>query len=197
MIDGDRMAKMKARGSYGRLELLYAEPFAEALVGDLAFRSWVLKQTIFANFADEAKLLHREMLAKRSPRAKSWWRSHYSESCRCFGCSGQETDLLAIFETATDLRFALHVEVKHPDDKFDKDGNQAASYPARARCWVTNPPPNVLPHTLATTALLCSALKLPDYAAHLGHFAVLISFEDVATKFPNASAKVPPARNPK
>jgi hypothetical protein len=166
-------------------------------LGDRAFGVWVLKQTKFANYADEAKLLHREMLAKRSPRARSWWRSHYSESCRCFGCRGQETDLLAIFETATNLRFALHVEVKHPGDKFDEDGNQAAAYLARPRCWVRNPPPSVLPHTLATTVLLCSALKLPDYAAHLGHFEALISLEDVATKFPIASAKVALARNPK
>ena len=71
MIGDHGIAKMRASVSYGRLELLYAEPFAEALVGDLAFRSWVLKQTKFASFADEAKLLHCEMLAKRSPRAKS------------------------------------------------------------------------------------------------------------------------------
>ncbi|HWF95122.1 MAG TPA: hypothetical protein VG291_09225 [Xanthobacteraceae bacterium] len=124
--------------SYGKMELLYAAPFAEALANYTAFRSWVLKQTKFARFADEAQLLHREMMAKRIFGTQYWWRSHFTESCRCFGCSGQETDLLAIFETSTSVRIALHVEVKHPGDRFKDAGNQAAAYPVRAQCWVAN-----------------------------------------------------------
>jgi hypothetical protein len=176
--------------SYGNKELQYAEPFAEALVDNPAFRSWVLRQTKFAGFADQARLLHREMQAQRSAGAKYWWRSHFTESCRCLGCSGQETDLLAIFETATGHRFALHVEVKHPGDRFKDAGNQAASYPIRARCWATNgkTPAKVLPHAAATTVLLCSSLKLIDYTEHIGHFATVITFEDIKRNFPNVSA---------
>ena len=97
------------------------------------------------------RLLHREMHAKRSRGTKYWGRSHFSEICRCFGCSGQETDLLAIFESATGLRFALHVEVKQPNDKFKDDGQQAAAYPVRAQCWATDGtrPAKVLPRTEA------------------------------------------------
>src|SRR5258708_37973507 len=61
-------------------------------------RAWVLGKTKFARDAPVARILDREMLAKRSANAASWWRSHYSEKCRCDGCSGRETDLLAIFE---------------------------------------------------------------------------------------------------
>jgi hypothetical protein len=174
---------------YGNKELIFAKPFAEGLVNDPAFRSWVLRQTKFADFADEARLLHREMKAKRSARTRYWWRSHFTETCRCPGCSGRETDLLAIFETATGLRFALHVEVKHPGDEF-KDDEQAPAYPVRARCWSTNgrTPAKVLPHTETTTALLCSELRLEDYAPRPAHFETVITFEDIKKNFPNDSA---------
>jgi hypothetical protein len=39
MIDDHGIAEMKAVGTYGRLELLYAEPFAKALVDDPAIPS--------------------------------------------------------------------------------------------------------------------------------------------------------------
>jgi hypothetical protein len=177
--------------SYGKEELLYAEPFADALVNDAGFRSWVLGQTKFAEFAYDARLLNREMQIQRSVGARYWWRSHYTEACRCFGCSGQETDLLAIFEIASGLRFALHMEVKHPGDKFKDTGNQAAAYPVRALCWATEgkTPAKVLPHSLATTALLFSALKRTEYASHLRHFDTLITIEDVEKNFPKAAAR--------
>ena len=62
--------------------------------------------------------MNEEMLAKRSSGTQTWWRSHYHTKCACLGCKGEvqtrETDLLAIFETTTGGRFALHFEVKHP-----------------------------------------------------------------------------------
>jgi hypothetical protein len=172
--------------AYGAKELMYAEPFANALVNDPAFRAWVLQQTIFSAFAD-ARLLHREMQMKRN--AKYWWRSHFTEACRCQGCSGQETDLLAIFETETGFRFGLHIEVKHPGDKFKEGGRQAASYPIRAQCWASDgkTPAKVVRHSMATTALLCSDSRLIDYAAHISQFASVFTFEEIKRRFPGAS----------
>jgi hypothetical protein len=178
---------------YGSIEFTYAEPFANALVGDPAFRSWVLRQTKFAAFADGARLLQDEMKSRRS--AATWWRSHFTEKCRCQGCSGQETDILAIFQAATDLRFALHLEVKQPDDKFPTNKDQAANYALRARCWATSPPKAVVPHADAATVLLCSALKLAEYAPHLSKFGSVITFEEIAKIFPAATVSFEP-RNP-
>jgi hypothetical protein len=144
---------------YGAVEFAYAEPFANALVEDSSFRAWVLRQTKFSEFADEARILSDEMMALRAGATTSW-RSHYTEKCRCQGCSGQETDILAIFESTTGTRFALHFEVKHPGDKFPTNKDQAANYALRAKCWVDNPPQSVLPHDDAATVLLCSASKL-------------------------------------
>src|SRR4051812_15413435 len=109
---------------YGSTEDTYAEPFSRALVEDSAFKSWVLSRTEFANMAD-ARLLHSEMKAWRENATAEWWRFHFTEKCRCDGCSGKETDILTIFEDRSRLRFALHFEVKHPADKFKANGIQA------------------------------------------------------------------------
>jgi len=139
---------------------------------------------MFSAFAD-ARLLHREMQVQRN--ARYWWRSHFTEACRCQGCSGQETDLLAVFETETGFRFALHVEVKHPGDKFKQGGRQATSYPIRAQCWTGKTPAKVVRHSMATTALLCSDTKLFEHADHSSHFANVFTFEEIKRRFPGAS----------
>jgi hypothetical protein len=173
---------------YGEIERQYAEPFAEALVNDSAFRTWVVQQTEFAGFAQDCRLLHEEMKQRRSGVSQNWWRSHYTEVCRCLGCSGKETDILAIFEAKNGLRFALHIEVKHPRDRFKSDGVQSRGYPIRASCWIGNPPLNVLPHSQATTVLLFSATKSDEYASHLPNFKTLITIESVRQNFPHATA---------
>jgi hypothetical protein len=117
---------------YGSIEFSYVEPFANSLVADPGFRSWVLRQTKFAAFAEEARLLHEEMRAQRNRGSATWWRSHFTEKCRCEGCSGQETDILAIFEEAMGMRFALHFEVKQPTDKFPISKDQGANYALRS-----------------------------------------------------------------
>src|SRR5262245_18516517 len=100
------------RMKYGSTEYLYAEPFARALVNDAAFRTWIIAQTEFSAMAN-APLLHSEMRAWRGNASAEWWRFYSTEKCRCEGCSGKETDILAIFEHASTLRFSLHFEVKH------------------------------------------------------------------------------------
>lgn len=172
---------------YGSLEYAYAEPFANALVSDAAFRAWVLRQTTFKAFAEEALVLHEQMRARRGKSSATWWRSHFTEKCRCQGCSGQETDLLAVFEAPSSLRFALHFEVKQPTDRFPATKDQAANYALRAKCWATLAPKAVLPHSDAATVLLCSAAKLTEFAPHLPKFGNVITFEDVAAAFPSAT----------
>jgi hypothetical protein len=169
---------------YGRHELKYAKPIADALAENAQFRRWLLSRTKFHDVALEARLLHEEIISRRSRGTKYWWRSHYSEVCRCVGCRGQETDLLAIFETSSGDRFALHVEVKHPGDRFDDKKEQAAAYPVRARCWVNNPPKSVLPHRDATTMVLFGEAKRSQFDRHLAHFESQVSWEEIEAAFP-------------
>jgi hypothetical protein len=180
-----RSAIVRMTMEYGRLEKLFARPIADALVSNSQFRAWLLSRTKFAEFATTACLLDQEMLAKRSKGAKSWWASHFTEMCRCAGCRGQETDLLAIFETEEAFRFALHIEVKHPGDKFQMGGTQAASYPIRAACWAGKAPSRVLRHSAATAVLLYSSDKAKEYESHLPHFESRITFQEILRAFPS------------
>ena len=172
---------------YAALDYPHAKAFADGLVNGHEFRKWVLRQI---GFDEDARLLHEEMFAQRSSGTENmeWWNSHFTMSCGCPGCvGGKETDLLAIFESTTGRRLALHIEVKHPRARFTNQ-TQAPLYVVRAKCWVKKAPPTILPHNDAKTVLLFSERKRQEYAQHLRHFRPLITLEDVAKNFPNASA---------
>lgn len=170
---------------YGPNEFKYANPIADAIVQNPAFRAWLLGRTKFADTASEARPLPEEMLARRSPGTATWWRSHYAQGCQCAGCKGQETDLLAVFEGKSGGRFALHVEVKNPADGFREKENQAAAYRLRARCWVAKSPARVLPHSDAATMLIFAEAKRREFQRHLPHFDSLVTWEEVEAAFPD------------
>jgi hypothetical protein len=44
-----------------------------------------------------------------------------------------------------------------------------------------------VPHADAATVLLCSTSKLAEYAPHLSKFGSVITFEEVARAFPQAT----------
>ena len=165
------------------IEFQYAEPFAEALSDNSGFRKWVLGQTVFAKF-ENVRLLRDEMAKKRSPGTPYWWKHHYTHKCTCPGCDGRETDIFAIFETDTGFRFAVHIEVKHPEDKFKSSGDQASAYPVRAHCWAKQSPDRVPRHDDATTVLLFSEGKREEFSKHLDYFNTLITFENIDRAFP-------------
>src|SRR5215831_17530868 len=85
------------------------------------------------------------------------------------------------------MRFALHFEVKQPADKFPTNKDQAANYALRAKCWASSPPKSVVSHVDATTVLLCSALNLAEYSPHPLKFGAVITFEEIAATFPQAT----------
>jgi hypothetical protein len=169
---------------YGGLEFAYAAPIADALAQSNAFRSWVLSRSPFLSSASRSRLLKDEMIAKRSPKAENWWRSHYSGRCKCPGCSGQETDLFAVFEDEGGYRFALHFEVKQPRDRFPTTKDQAANYRTRAECWVSSAPQSVLPHAASATCLLYSERQRSAYGRNISEFDFAITFEEIREAFP-------------
>jgi hypothetical protein len=173
-----------ARSRYGAIEWTYAEPIAEALVKSDEFRSWFVGQTEFSGYALQAKLLNNEMKAKRSKSAQNWWRSHFTETCRCDGCQGKETDLLAIFEASGGFRFAVHAELKRPGDRFEEDAVQSYGYQLRADCWAAKAPLRVPFHNAGTSMVLFSERDNKRHAAHLGNFRSSITFEQIVRRFP-------------
>ncbi len=172
---------------YGSVEWAYAEPIARALQESAEFRRWFLNQTRFGIHARNAVLLHEPMKSQRSASAESWWRSHYTEKCRCPGCSGQETDLLAVFDSAG-TRFALHVEIKRPGDSFPAHKDQAGNYRLRAACWARQAPAAVLPHNDADTILVCAESQMAEFAPHLSKFGAALTFEVIAQALPQGCA---------
>jgi hypothetical protein len=172
---------------YGAKEKAFSEPFADQLANDPAFLRWILDKTKFREMG-EPRVLADEMKMKRSKVATTWWASHYSESCRCFGCEGSETDVLAIVTDSSNRTVALHVEVKQPSDRFNLERRQAERYPVRAACWVSSAPPSVLPHDDACTILLCSSEKISEFATEAAHFDTVVTFEEIARDFPEATA---------
>lgn len=143
---------------YGKNEWLYASPIADALVHDMTFRRWMICGTKFSSFAEDARLLWQEQKARRSASSETWWRSYWTGSSYQYHseCGERETDLLAVFETPAGFRFALHVEVKAPGDRFGVD--QARDYARRAACWKgrDRAPKTVLPHDDAACVLCCN-----------------------------------------
>lgn len=172
---------------YGSTEWAYAEPIARALQESPEFRTWFLSQTRFGMHARTAVLLHEEMKSQRSASAESWWRSHYTEKCRCPGCSGQETDLLAVFDSPGS-RFALHVEIKRPGDRFPAHKDQAGNYRLRAACWALKAPAAVLPHSDTDTILVCAESQLAEFTPHLPKFDAALTFDKIAAVLPTGCA---------
>jgi hypothetical protein len=174
MVEGRAVNEKRV---YGARELLFVQPLVARLENDEAFRSWILSRTPFAAEAEGAELLNEEMLAKRSPKAGTWWRSHYQHACACAGCAGRETDLLAIFALRSGRRVALHIEVKNEHDRFAP--GQAAAYPLRAKCWVNQTPKRVIHHDDAATLLFCSRTRLSSYDQDAGSFDAVITAEEM------------------
>src|ERR1700687_9573 len=175
---------------YGADEYRYASPIALGLVQSAPFRVWLIKKTRFSCHADLSRLLHEEQRARRTPQAENWWRSYWvtNSSCSCRRCGERETDLLAIFSTPDDQRFALHVEVKSPNDKFSLD--QARDYPRRADCWKgrEKAPKTILPHEDAGTVLVCDQRFVALNKTHASFFETVITFDEISSwlsPFPN------------
>jgi hypothetical protein len=171
---------------YGHKEFPHAKAFADALASDPVFRAWVLKKS---GFPGDAELLHEAMLRKRTPGTQLWWNSHFNPSCYCSGCKGgKETDLLAVFEATDGHRFAIHVEVKRPGDKFGKQ--QAKAYQDRASCWISKTPNTVLPHVTASTLVLFSEEQRESFSEAISEFGTHVTIEEIRLQFPHAAAQV-------
>lgn len=118
----------------GRIPVSAAPPISLRIAdclgacGKRTFQKWGLSRSVFAELSD-AKPLDREMQIHRKNDMSKWWRFHFTKKCHCDGRSGNETDLLAMFESKTRLRFAMHFAVKQPTDKFKADGVQSRGYP--------------------------------------------------------------------
>jgi hypothetical protein len=157
------------------------EIFADGIRDAPEFRQWFLSKTKFAQHANGCRLLHEEQMAIR-PRSR-WWRHWW---CAVPELSkDRETDVFMVFVvTGTDKRFALHVENKRDNYKFNP--GQAAAYAPRARHMLNRP--DYLSHSDFQTVLLAPVAFRNRYAAEADLFDIFISYEEVARFIPQFAA---------
>jgi hypothetical protein len=177
------------------IEHTYCEPFAEGLAQDVAFRTWVLQKAGLGDFAISARCLWKKQCEQR-PGAKFWWKDYYCHErrCICGGLAGRQIDVLAIFQDSTGRTIGLHVECKHPKDRF-ADADQAKGYRKRASCWGPEGrnPRTVLPHGEAITVLMCDRNHRHAESDVIG-FDVVLYFDEIAeriTGFPTRGTGEP------
>ena len=151
--------------------------FSKCLVSSRPFRRWLLEQTGFRRWVEDARLLHNEQGAARTrPRDRQFWYRHWW--CKLPNGAESETDILAVFERATNKhRFALHIENKPPRGKFTP--NQPAQYAARAEFMASK-----LNYSEWRTVLVApNAFQVknddPKKVERCSAFDCFISYEDV------------------
>jgi hypothetical protein len=149
-----------AKSKYSKNEFPYARPIANALLTDASFREWFLADTKFEAIAREASpLAELQASLRTTPNARKWfWFNVFCPkdgSCECRGEKGIETDILLVFKSSDKSQFAVHVEIKPPNEDFLPD--QAESYPRRGACWANaaTRPRTVVAHDSFTTILVC------------------------------------------
>jgi len=171
--------------AYSDLELKYARPIAVALAADRGFREWKLEGT---PYADLAAVAHHDADLQRRLRARPkmtnpYWFNYWcgkDRFCACRVGTAVETDILMIFEVPAAQKFAVHVEVKRPNERLGL--GQAETYPRRAACWAnqTTRPKRIPEHSGFVTVLACGRNLADD--PQLTHFNRVAFHDEIAER---------------
>lgn len=161
---------------------------AKALATDAAFARFFMERAKRCDWTEEFRCLDREQAALRTSGAY-WWKNVFcSESrCLCPNLRGREIDILAVFERADGARLGMHIECKHPGDRFS--AGQAARYRERLECWTQQGRgPRTIPrHETAVAILMCDrANRFAD--DDLGQFDGVVYFDEIARLLPKYPA---------
>lgn len=160
--------------------------FADALL-DRDVQRWLLSGSRFARFADTARLLHEEAAGAR--RAKHWWKHWW---IKLDDGSESETDVFAVFEASTGMRFAFHIENKPIDGKLLFE--QAAGYRRRAiQCART---PKWLSYHDFETILIAPGEFVGRHPDCVAQFDRAISYEEISSFVPLFGHAIDPGYSP-
>ncbi|NJO34105.1 MAG: hypothetical protein HC869_14145 [Rhodospirillales bacterium] len=163
-----------------RIEHLYCEPVAEALAADENFARFFFKKANCRDWLGGARCLKDEQAIAGTHTF--WWKDWYCPEgrCLCPDLKGTQIDILAVFERNDGRRIGMHVECKHPTDKFSNP-RQAPRYRERLQCW-TQPgrgAKDLPPHQEAIAILICQrGHRHAD--ANVRQFDAVIYFDEIA-----------------
>jgi hypothetical protein len=175
-------------GIYGSVEHGYCEPVAEALASDPEFARFFMMRAGVGDWAESFVCLKQEQAQLRTS-GKYWWKNVFcSESrCECPNLSGREIDILVVFQRMDGERLGLHIECKHPGDKFSK--GQAARYRERLSCWTKDGKgPRTIPRHRAALAILMCGRHHRHMADDVAQFDGVIFFDEISARLPNYPA---------
>ncbi|OYX74703.1 MAG: hypothetical protein B7Y77_03170 [Bradyrhizobium sp. 35-63-5] len=151
-----------------------AQPFldsiAESVFTSQDVRDWLIKGTSMAADYTGSSVLIEEQRAVRWRRTQTkqpFWANYWCGrdsrcTCRIEGSRGLESDAIFFFRNFANRVLAIHVEFKHPNERFTF--GQPEAYPLRAafftRTWRDRPTVNA--HDDYLTAIFCGAESLAD-----------------------------------
>lgn len=142
----------------------FLDAFAQCMFGDIDFRDWVLEGTSLEKSYAQSTILIEEQRAVRwriSPTKQPFWANYWCGrdarcTCRIEGSKGLESDAIFFIKSTNERRAAVHIEFKHPGEKFGF--GQPEAYPLRAACFAQTHSrrPTLNAHDDWTTVLICS-----------------------------------------
>jgi hypothetical protein len=170
---------------YGPIEHRYCEPVAEALAADQNFAKFFMKRAGYDDWAEAIVCLRDEQARLRTSGAY-WWKNVFCHEnrCECPNLRGREIDILAVFQRSNGDRLGMHIECKHPTDRFSK--GQAARYRERFGCWTKEGkgPKTIPKHNAAVAILICDRSNR-HAAVDLSCFDAVIFFDEISMHLPN------------
>lgn len=162
-----------------KVEHRYCSPFAETFADSVEFRDWLLSRFGLSDWAGRSTSLKSQQCSAR--KARFWWKNYFCHEsrCTCPNLAGREIDILLFCRRDDGRTLAIHVECKHPNDRFSE--GQAKSYPSRAACWASGSggPRSLLPHDQTITVLICDR-QAPHSFDEVVHFDHVIYFDEIS-----------------
>ena len=147
-----------------------------ALINEPSFTEWFLNQTKFANSGAKYLWSNSQHPWGRIPMDVVDPDTGETKTIK----RDSETDVLVVFELPNKGRFALHIENKRADGKFED--LQPESYPIRAQHWRGKE--KYQNYTDFETILVSPHAFHQRNTEEAKHFDRFISYEDIADKIP-------------
>lgn len=122
-----------------------AQPYLDAIAGSVfasgAVRDWLIKGTSAASNYTGSSVLFDEQRTQRwqvRPTKQPFWANYWCGldsrcTCRIPDSKGLESDAIFFFRNSAKRVLAVHVEFKHPGERFGY--GQPEAYPLRAACF--------------------------------------------------------------
>ena len=151
---------------YSYKALPYLDAIATGVFSEQSVRDWLVATTRHASAYEGARSLHLDQQSIRPKPERYYCTYHCGKdsncTCRIDGSKSLETDAMFFLEALSGRRLGVHVEFKHPGERFGF--GQAEGYPLRAACWADRVrcPGTVLPHDDWLTVIFCGDAEIHD-----------------------------------